>query len=135
MSKPQTAFVSGHLDLTDEEFALHYADKILTACTLEHAIVVGDAGGCDVMAQKFLSNLPQRPRYNVLVYHMFDKPRNNPYDYLTIGGFKSDKERDEAMTKDSDYDIAWVRPGREKSGTEKNLARRKINAKADEVKI
>lgn len=29
------------------------------------------------------------------------------------------------MTAVSDYDIAWVRPGRENSGTAKNLLRRK----------
>lgn len=33
--------------------------------------------------------------------------------------------RDLSMTVSSDKDIAWVRPGREKSGTAKNLARRK----------
>ena len=34
-------------------------------------------------------------------------------------------KRDSVMTKKSNYDIAWVRQDREKSGTMKNLQRRK----------
>jgi hypothetical protein len=44
--------------------------------------------------------------------------------FKTIGGFESDEARDAQMTLDSDLDIAWVRPGRKKSGTQKNLDRR-----------
>jgi len=43
-----------------------------------------------------------------------------------MGGFTTDDERDAAMTMASDADIAWVRPGRKKSGTAKNLARRNL---------
>lgn len=32
--------------------------------------------------------------------------------------------RDEALTAASTFDIAWVRPGRERSGTARNLQRR-----------
>jgi hypothetical protein len=32
------------------------------------------------------------------------------------------------MTADSDQDIAWVRPGRERSGTQRNLDRRRAKA-------
>jgi hypothetical protein len=63
-----------------------------------------------------------------LVYHMFTSPRNNAR-FQTIGGFESDAARDERMTADSQRDIAWVRPGREKSGTQKNLDRRAESAK------
>ena len=41
-----------------------------------------------------------------------------------FGGFGSDQERDSAMTGNTDEDIAWIRPGRERSGTAKNLMRR-----------
>jgi hypothetical protein len=124
VNQRKTAFVSGHLDLTDEEFQQHYADKISEACNLGHRIVVGDAGGCDLIAQKFLYHVPSEFCDHITVYHMFDHPRNNPCGYSTIGGFQSDGERDEAMTEASDYDIAWVRPGREKSGTAQNILRR-----------
>lgn len=54
---------------------------------------------------------------------MIQQP-NNIGNFKTVGGFKSDDERDSEMTRMTDYDIAWVRPGREKSGTAKNLMRR-----------
>jgi hypothetical protein len=61
----------------------------------------------------------------VRVYHMFQTPRNNVGGFILVGGYMSDEERDAALTAVSDYDIAWVRPGRENSGTAKNLQRRK----------
>jgi hypothetical protein len=54
---------------------------------------------------------------------MFENPRHN-CGFDSVGGFRTDKARDEAMTENSNKDIAWVRPGREKSGTAKNLKRR-----------
>lgn len=116
-------FVSGHLDLTNEEFAEHYAPRIDTACADQVVFHVGDARGADFMAQEFLESR----RVPVVVYHMFDKPRNlygSPY--RVIGGFTSDNARDAAMTAATTEDIAWVRPGREKSGTARNLARREV---------
>ena len=120
-------FISGHLDLTDEEFAEHYVPRLQAAFhqgsnDLNRAVFhVGDARGADAMSQEFLHGLGAL----VVVYHMLATPRNlhgRPYD--VVGGFTSDKDRDEAMTKATTEDIAWVRPGREKSGTARNLARR-----------
>ena len=118
------AYISGHLDVTPDEFREHYIPKIEEALGDFHHFVVGDARGADAMAQSFLNGFCFDDE--VTVFHMFDKPRNNLGKFKTQGGFKSDTERDEAMTKASDYDIAWVRPGREKSGTAKNIARRKV---------
>lgn len=112
-------FISGHLDTTKEEFFEHYVPAIERARENGCSFVVGDARGTDTFAQEFLKDYQ-----NVTVYHMFDSPRNNVGNHPTAGGFKSDRERDEAMTFASTYDIAWVRPGREKSGTAKNLKRR-----------
>ncbi len=44
--------------------------------------------------------------------------------FLTKGGFKSDNARGAKMTADSNKDIAWVRTGREKLGTQRNIKRR-----------
>lgn len=76
---------------------------------------------------------------------MFDNPRIKDNVFQTVNGFKSDEMRDIAMTKDSMYDIVWVRPHDEDyvnklkvdlmkkgikynpnriSGTEKNIIRR-----------
>ena len=121
----KTAFVSGHLDLTPEEFQEHYVPKLQIAIAQKHRFVVGDAKGADTLAQGFFAYFLNK--YDVDVYHMFISPRNNVGNFRTVGGFQSDDERDAAMTAASNYDIAWVRPGREKSGTAKNLARRKEN--------
>src|SRR5262249_61644790 len=82
--------------------------------------VVGDARGTDALAQYYLLGKTTA----VVVYHMFTSPRNNA-GFRTLGGFTSDEERDARMTADSEQDIAWVRPGREKSGTQRNIERRK----------
>lgn len=122
MSK--VAFVSGHLTLSSEEFDANYLRPIRDAMVRGDKFVVGDARGADAMVQEYLSLVGVK---DVTVYHMFDKPRNNKYNFPTKGGFKSDDERDAAMTAASDYDIAWVRPGRKTSGTAKNLARRQMH--------
>ena len=121
-----TYFVSGHLDLSLQEFEKHYVPKLTESVEQKDAFVVGDARGCDHMTQQFLrsklfSTLQGLKR--VRVYHMLERPRFND-GFSNMGGFKSDAERDLAMTLASYKDIAWVRKGREKSGTAKNIARR-----------
>lgn len=121
-----TYFISGHLDLTLDEFHEHYRPKLTEAIAEGASFVVGDALGADWLSQALLKRREQqlaRHGCEVIVYHMLESPRHNE-GFPTCGGFKSDKERDMAMTAASDADIAWVRPGREKSGTAKNLKRR-----------
>lgn len=124
------AYISGHIKITKEEFVSHYANKILDAIMHKHKFVLGDANGTDTMAQEFIVKMlgENDAVSRVTVFHMFDNPRNNAGNFRTRGGFTSDEERDATMTASSDYDIAWVRPGRENSGTAKNLLRRKQNA-------
>ena len=112
-------FISGHLDIIWIEFLEHYKPFIDKALEENAGFVIGDARGIDFITQYYLTGKTE----NVTVYHMFDSPRNS-IGFKTKGGFKTDKERDEAMTADSTADIAWVRPGREKCGTAKNLKRR-----------
>ena len=114
------AFVSGHLDLTEPEFAEHYAPRLRVLVEQGAAFVVGDARGADEMTQAFLADAGVA----VTVFHMFDRPRRLRGPFPLRGGFDSDDARDAAMTAASDVDVAWVRPGRERSGTAKNLARR-----------
>lgn len=113
-------FISGHLDLTDAEFQNFYVPRLESARATPGArFVVGDAPGADSLAQKWLHERGAP----VTVYHMLTAPRFNA-GFPTEGGFLSDRDRDEALTAASDADIAWVRPGREKSGTARNLQRR-----------
>lgn len=119
-----TCFISGHLDLTPEEFDEHYRPRIDEMIERGCRFVVGDARGADTMAQDHL--LSRGCKYKVMVYHMFDKPRYCAYEWWDKeGGWESDEERDAVMTQSSDVDIAWVRPGREESGTARSLERRK----------
>lgn len=119
-----TYFISGHLDLTDAEFQEHYVPRIDAALAEESAFVVGDARGCDRMAQLYLRD---KRAIRVQVFHMYTAPRHNVNGFSTVGGFTADDARDAAMTAHSDKDIAWVRPGRTRSGTAANLARRYFN--------
>jgi hypothetical protein len=116
-----TYFISGHLSLSRPEFLEYYKPKLDEALRdLSSKFVVGDARGTDTLAQEYLFSSDAE----VTVFHMFENPRNNVGNHRTRGGYTSDKERDKAMTAASDADIAWIRPGRESSGTAKNLARR-----------
>lgn len=135
-------FVSGHLDIRPDEFQEHYMTRLQSILERENDVrfVVGDAPGTDAMTQAYL----QSKNAAVTVYHMFDRPRHNHGAFPTRGGFKSDTKRDAAMTRDSDEDIAWVRPVEEQkklygkkydpkriSGTQRNLSRRlKCNKKS-----
>lgn len=114
-------FVSGHRNITHEQFTEHYEKRLLDAHQQGASFVVGDCVGVDSIAQSFLKYIGCT---DVTVYHMFEEPRYNA-GYKTIGGFKSDVERDHAMTLVSDVDIAWIDIGRERSGTGQNLERRK----------
>lgn len=136
MSTPPTYFISGHLDLTKNEFTQHYIPQLQNAILTNSSFIVGDARGADSLAQQYLlDNLNDTTK--VIVYHMFEKPRNNVGNFATKGGFKSDETRDAQMTNDSDKDILWTRPVEEQikklgnrynpqyiSGTTKNMLRR-----------
>jgi hypothetical protein len=116
-------FVSGHLDLTEDEFAKHYQPQLDAAIAEGAGFVVGDARGCDALVQAYLAT--RVPLERVRVFHMFVSPRFNVGGFATAGGFTKDAERDRAMTEASTDDIGWVRPGREQSGTARNLERRR----------
>jgi hypothetical protein len=123
----KTYFISGHRDITDDEFSI-YKQKIDEV--LEHTpdayFVVGDYQGVDIMSQNYLIERNVNP-INITVYHMFTEPRNiNPNIANVIGGFKTDEERDAAMTAISKHDIAFVRKHTKLSGTAQNILRRHI---------
>jgi hypothetical protein len=114
-------FISGHGDLTPEEFDLHYRPAIDRALSENAGFIMGDFRGADSLAQEYIFSKGYAAR--ALVCHMFETPRNN-HGLSTLGGFQSDEERDSYMTKCSSYDIVWIRPGRENSGTARNIERR-----------
>jgi hypothetical protein len=120
-------FISGHRNFTQEEFELYYVPKLKKLVgDLSTKFVVGDYWGVDEMAQIWLkNNLPIDQHDRVTVYHMFKNPRvycSNGFNLC--GGFKTDVERDSAMTNISDEDIAFIHSGRWDSGTSQNVLRR-----------
>ena len=121
-------FISGHRNITWEEFSRFYIPDILQAIAEDSSFVVGDCAGVDMLAQHFLK---ENGVTNVTVYHISSSPMFNS-GFKTKGGFRSDVERDYTMTLESDDDILWIRPGCERSGTGNNLDRRKLQ-KAGEL--
>jgi len=115
-------FISGHRNITDEEFAEHYIPKIDQGIKEGAIFVVGDYYGADQKAQDYLKK-KSYDEMKVRVHHMLKKPRYCVWSFK-LGGFRSDEERDSAMTLASTHDIAWVRPGKGDSGTAQNIARR-----------
>lgn len=123
-------FISGHIDLSKEEFSTNYIPLIDKACEDPTAtFVVGDCYGADGFAQIYLHYLGR----SFVVYHKGNHARVNPYKLPTVGGYISHTAKDQAMTEASDLDIAWVRPGKETSGTASNLRRRRIKEKYVEM--
>lgn len=136
-------FISGHLDLSPSKFAEKYETQIRDAAAEDGgcaSFVVGDARGTDTFAQDLLNELGVE-RDRVLVYHIGEQPRNNKHNWPTRGGFRSDSQRDAAMTEDSTHDILYFRTEEEArelygvhykkrvSGTEKNANRRLAKSK------
>lgn len=122
-----TYFISGHRTITDEEFEFNYGERLtdIVEETPDAKFVIGDCDGVDIMAQNYLIETLQVNPESITVYHMFNSPRNiNPKITNTVGGFATDDERDEAMTKNSIDDIAFVRDINKISGTAKNILRR-----------
>ena len=127
-----TYFISGHRDLSKEDFQLYYEPIIdeVVSNDSDAAFVVGDCDGVDKFAMNYICKYYTVP---LIIYHMFDTPRNIPEGLsehpelegvFFHGGFTSDEERDVAMTKVSDFDIAFVKDNRWDSGTAQNIKRR-----------
>lgn len=120
-------FISGHRDITEKEFKEYYISKIdkVLKEDKDAKFVIGDYEGVDIMAQRYLVSSGYQDR--ITVYHMFTSPRNiaSP-DLKTSGGYVDDIDRDSAMTRDSDFDIAFYRPVKGDSGTFQNIRRRGV---------
>lgn len=124
--KDNTYFISGHRNITEEEFSKYKA--VLTELVNNKPdvlFVVGDYEGVDILAQNFLVDDLLFSPQQITVYHMFESPRNiNPKITHTVGGFETDEDRDAAMTMASSHDIAFIRNHTKWSGTGQNILRR-----------
>lgn len=122
-----TYFISGHRNITEEEFEKFYKTTIDMVLDKTHdcRFVVGDYHGVDIMSQNYLLDVMGIEPSRVTVYHMYDTPRNKNEKVVNfVGGFQTDEERDSAMTHNSFEDIAFVRDWTMLSGTAQNILRR-----------
>lgn len=119
-------FISGHRDITNEEFNKLYIPKILNAINEYNAyFIMGDYEGVDIMAQNFLINEIGYDVDKICVYHIGLFPMNINENIKNIKPyFLNDIHRDSTMTKESDEDIAFIREGKNNSGTAQNILRR-----------
>ena len=129
MEERITYFISGHRNLTKEDFLNHYAEKLIQieskyqflSRIKEEDIITPYY----IMAQEYLIETLKVDPNRIKVYHMGDKPMNIASDGIKrVGGFKTDNERDAAMTYDSDEDIAFIYDETKWSGTRQNILRR-----------
>lgn len=123
----KTVFISGHGNLTFEEWLEHYKPLIDKCLLLNYHFILGDFRGTDVLSIEYLKNKTS----NVTICHCFKKARYNvdiinlqSANWKYVGGFKTDEERDSYMTSNSDEDIAWIRYDKINSCTAKNIERR-----------
>lgn len=124
-------FISGHRDLTIKEFEEHYIPLIQKVVEedIYADFIVGDWEGCDTQFLEWL--LCTRPNNSIVEIYCVNFPRVK-IDNVSIINFENVffttkntyDECDASMTKDSDFDIAWIRPGRENSHTANNIKRR-----------
>lgn len=127
LSREHTYFISGHRDITKDEFERNYIPALerVIEDDPESVFVVGDYGGADIMAQDYLMNFTDVGPDRVIVYCMGNTPANANKDIMRFKrGYASDIERDSAMTDASIRDIAFVREGKYDSGTAQNILRR-----------
>lgn len=137
-------FISGHRNLSYEDFEKYYIpviDQVVSNDESDPVFIMGDCEGVDKFAMDYIAKTYSW--IHLEVFHMFLSPRNTPLDLpeeeilrtpaygynsmpdvFFVGGFTSDEERDAAMTKASDFDIAFVKDNRWDSGTAQNIKRR-----------
>ena len=115
--------VSGHTDLSIEEFNEHYRERIMDAINAGDPIIVGGASGADRLTQELCHSLQY---YNVTVSDKGQQDNRITELFSHASGFETYALRDSFMTKNSDSDIAYVRPNPMAlgSGTQCNIHRR-----------
>jgi len=110
--KPRTAFISGPLEPSSTYFQTYYAPCVLSAISAGDFFVLGPSRGIDSFAISFLlsHNIP-RSRIHVYMFESEARNKKGRVEALKKMGIeicvrgKNHTQRDEAMTKESDYDI------------------------------
>jgi len=103
-------FISGSIEIKRlDDLVIESLNKIIENNLI---VLVGDANGVDSLIQEFFA---KKSYFNVIVYTIFQTPRNliSPYFRIkniktNLKGRKAQEKKDEAMTVDSDYSfVIW----------------------------
>jgi len=103
-------FISGSIEIKKlDNLVIESLNKIIENNLV---VLVGDANGVDSLIQEFFA---RKNYFNVVVYTIFQTPRNLISSYFKVKniktnlkGRKAQEKKDEAMTIDSDYSfVIW----------------------------
>lgn len=128
----RTFFISGHPDITAEEFRKHYEHRIrkYNAEYIDSKFIVCDESEFDRMAQDFLRRIGVPPK-SITIYHMSRRAPINRHQYNTKA-FARACARNHAATMASTHDILWIRDNDSVCG---NLARRRMKDLPHDVMV
>ncbi|PPJ52686.1 hypothetical protein CBER1_10831 [Cercospora berteroae] len=132
----RVAFISGHIDLPEEQFLEHYQTALDTAIAAHDEFILSNAGGADSLALQYLLQHGVEPSRITIYFHTLpehrqknsnatmraidelrtadatlENYRKQGLNVQVINGWHT--QRDAAMTAASDYDILWVRSDEE----------------------
>lgn len=123
-SEPRIAYIAGYQDISRGEFIEHYIEELDKGIERGDPFIVSDEPGTSVMALEYLHE-KNVPAEKITVYHCTNLPACERITELRAGNWKGCKvktipggemERIRAMSKDSEYNIVWIRPHDEIKG-------------------
>lgn len=114
-------FISGHKDLTQEEFEQYYIPLINQGMYNNVKFYISNYQNCDRFCYDYFEKCEY---YNVeICFNRLGFSKIND-KFIKAVGFKSDEEILIYMTEHTDKDIAWVRNENQLTTTAKNILRR-----------
>ncbi len=106
------AFISGPLDISQEEFLAQYKLFIDKAISLDHKFVIGNARGTDTFAREYLDSVGLGSKTTIYPYYYPNQNiKNITYGQCNVMNltYKNITERDDVCTRLSTYDIVFIR--------------------------
>ncbi|KAK5170629.1 uncharacterized protein LTR77_005218 [Saxophila tyrrhenica] len=117
--RPSRVFIAGYRDLTREEFAAHYHDRIKKAIENGSSFILSDEPGTCSMAFEYLKSKKDVPRDDITIYRStadgdegvkgLPSSKAGKCRVVTVPG--GEAERLVAMSEASDAEIVWLYGG------------------------
>lgn len=120
--------ISGHTDITREQFDATYVPRLKELADQGAAFILGGAPGTDRMAQQWLISNGHGLRMTVYDRKGRDGRLSPSGNHVALD--KNDQLRDERLTRDSVVDVAFIKSSSSAvgSGTFANMLRRHVGA-------